>query len=330
MPGQPVIAGDDLPAQIGTAAQHAARDVPVAAPADRADVVLAGMTGQRYDSAAVIAVCMDGRLDGVVTIERLLAASPDTPMAEIMDADPPVVAPGTDQEHAAQAAVQHGEPGLVVVDAEGRFQGLIPPQRLLAVLLAEHDEDMARLGGYLRSTAEARGASEESVPRRLWHRLPWLLLGLAGAIVAAGIVGAFEEQLQRQVLIAFFLPGVVYLADAVGVQTVTLAVRGLSIGVGIRRIVRRELVTGLLVGVSLALVTLPVVYLLWGDLPVAVAVSVALLAASAIATSVAMALPWALHRLGRDPAFGAGPLATVIQDLLTIIIYFVSAALILA
>jgi magnesium transporter len=53
---------------------------------------------------------------------------------------------------------------------------------------------------------------------RLWHRLPWLLLGLGGAIVAAPLVGRFKEQLREEVLLAFFVPGVVYMADAVGTQ----------------------------------------------------------------------------------------------------------------
>jgi Mg/Co/Ni transporter MgtE len=60
-------------------------------------------------------------------------------------------------------------------------------------------------------------------------RIPWLLLGLAGAFVAADLVGWFEVQLQAQVMLAFFLPGIAYLADAVGTQTETLVVRGLSV-----------------------------------------------------------------------------------------------------
>ena len=61
-----------------------------------------------------------------------------------------------------------------------------------------------------------RAAATENVTRRLWHWLPWLLVGLAGALAAAVIVGAFEHQLEEQVLLAFFVPGVVHLADAVG------------------------------------------------------------------------------------------------------------------
>jgi magnesium transporter len=131
------------------------------------------------------------------------------------------------------------------------------------------------------------------------------------------------------VLIAFFVPGVVYLADAVGTQTEALVIRGLSVGVGVRRVARRELVTGLLVGGLLAAVTYPIIIALWGDAEVAAAVAAALLAACAIATTVAMALPWLLSRLGTDPAYGAGPLATVVQDLLSIAIYFAAATAIL-
>src|SRR5690606_4526157 len=151
----------------------------------------------------------DERLLGLVTIERLLAAPADTDVLDVADREPPVVTPETDQEEAAWAALRHGEPGLAVVTAAGTFSGLISPQRLLGVLLAEHEEDLARLGGFLGSAETARAASEEPVSRRLWHRLPWLLLGLVGAFLSAGIVDAFEADLERTVLLAFFVPGVV-------------------------------------------------------------------------------------------------------------------------
>jgi hypothetical protein len=63
----------------------------------------------------------------------------------------------------------------------------------------------------------------------------------------------FESELEEQVLLAFFVPGIVYMADAVGTQTEALVIRGLSVGVSIRRIMQRELVTGVLVGVILAI-----------------------------------------------------------------------------
>ncbi|MGD9529982.1 magnesium transporter [Pseudonocardia sp.] len=313
---------------VRTAAAHASADVPVAAPGDPVGRVLDGLRGRRFDSAAAVAVCTGDVLVGVATMEQLLAAAPDTLLAEVMDAQPPTVAPGTHQEQAAWRAVQHGEAMLAVVDDAGRFGGLVPPQRLLAVLLAEHDEDIARLGGFLGSAATARSAATESVRRRLWHRLPWLLVGLAGALLAAGLVGAFERQLAEEVLIAFFIPGVVYLADAVGTQTEALVIRGLAAGVGVGRMAAREALTGALLGVLFAAVAYPLVVLIWGNAQVAAAVAIALFAASSLATVIALVLPWMLNRLGHDPAFGSGPLATVVQDLLSIALYFLAVLLV--
>jgi magnesium transporter len=194
------------------------------------------------------------------------------------------------------------------------------------VLLSEHEVDLSRYGGFTKSTAAARATSEEPVERRFRHRLPWLLVGLGGALLAADFVGWFEAQLQHKVILAFFIPGIVYLADAVGTQTETVVVRGLSVGVGMRRIAARELLAGLAIGLALAAVAGPVVWWRWGEADVALCVGLAVFAACSTATLAAMALPWLLDGFGLDPAFGSGPLATVIQDLLSILIYFAVAA----
>jgi magnesium transporter len=246
-----------------------------------------------------------------------------------MDPDPPAVVVGEGQQVAAWKAVRHEESTLAVVDEDRRFVGMIPPTALLRVLLTEHEEDLSRLGGFLHDAAAAREVSVEPVVRRYLHRMPWLLVGLAGAVIAAAIVGSFKRQLEATVLLAFFLPGIVYMADAVGAQTETLIIRGLSVGVPIAQVVRRELITGLLVGATIALVFFPVAAWWWGDTRLALTTAVALLAACSTATVAAMVLPWAIHRLGHDPAFGSGPLATVIQDLLSILIYFAVAAAII-
>jgi magnesium transporter len=305
-----------------TAAEHLTANVPLAARSASAGEVRSSLQGRSFDSATDVAVVEDGRLLGLVPIERLLAAGGDVEIAELMDPDPPVVGPGVDQERAAWRMVAHGESSLAVVDEEGRFRGLIPPVRMLAVLLAEHEEDVARLGGYLAGTERARTASEERVGKRLWHRLPWLLLGLAGAMVAAAIVGAFEDELREEVLLVLFVPGVVYMADAVGTQTEAVVIRGLAVGVDFHRVVWRELLTGAAIGLVIAVLFVPLAWAIWGDAAVAVAVALALWAACATATCIAMGLPYLLHALGRDPAFGSGPLATVVQDLLSIAIYF--------
>lgn len=264
-------------------------------------------------------------LVGLLPVERLIAGPDDAPVGEAMDDDPPIVAPGTDVESVVWEMVRRGESSVAVVDAHGEFQGLVPPHRMVAALLAEHDEDVARLAGYLASTRRARQAAEEGVPRRLWHRLPWLLVGLAGALASAAIIAAFEDELDANLLLAFFIPGVVYMAAAIGTQTQAVLIRGFSVGVSLKTVLGREVASGVVLSLVIATALFPVVWLGWGDLGVAVAVALALLASSVVSTLVAIALPWVLQRAGSDPAFGAGPLATVLQDLLTIAIYFAVA-----
>jgi magnesium transporter len=316
--------------QLGIARAHATNRVPTASPDQSVGEVRAALLGARFDCADDVAV-LDGRsLSGVLPIERLLAADEHVRVGDVMDADPPIVALGADQETVAWEMVRRGESSVAVVDAAGHFAGLVPPHRMIGILLAEHDEDVARLGGYLASTRRARQAAEEPVARRLWHRLPWLLVGLAGAIASAGLVGEFEEELQENVLLAFFIPGVIYMAAAIGTQTQAVLIRGLSVGVSVGQVLRREVVSGLVISLVLAVVLFPIVLAGWSDVEVAFAVAVALLASSVAATLVAIALPWAFQRLGSDPAFGSGPLATIVQDVLTILIYLGTAVLVVA
>jgi magnesium transporter len=306
-------------------AAHATRGVPRTHPDESADHVLAGLAGRRFDSVRDIAVCDGDRLVGLLRVEDLLASDPDATAGQLMDPDPPVVAPGLDREEAAWRAARHHESSLAVTDEHGRFVGIVPPHTLVGMLLADHDQDVARLAGLLGSADPALTASREPVPRRLAHRLPWLLVGLAGALLAAGVMGAFEQQLAAHVAVAFFVPGIVYMADAVGTQTEALVIRGLSVGVSIRTMVSRELLTGVLVGAILAVLFVPLGLVGWGDARLVAAVGIALFAACTTATSVALVLPALLVRLGADPAFGSGPLATVVQDLLSLLIYFAVA-----
>lgn len=304
------------------AAEHASHDVPVAAPGQRAVELRAVMSGRRYESASHVVVLDGERFCGLIRLEDLLAAPADTTAASLMDADSPAVAPGVDQEVAAWQAVRCGKSALPVVDATGRFAGLIPPHRLLAVLLAEHEEDLSRLGGFLKGALAVRQSTEEAVPRRFWHRVPWLMVGLAGALLSVDIVSWFETRLQDMVMLAFFIPAVVYLADAVGTQTEMVVVRGLSVGAPIWPMLAREAATGVLIGFAIALAATPFILWRWGNADLTIGVGLALFGACSVATIVAVMLPAVLDRIGLDPAFGSGPLATVIQDLLSILIYF--------
>ncbi|HEU4427446.1 MAG TPA: magnesium transporter [Myxococcota bacterium] len=300
--------------------------MPIVRPGDSAGVARASLAGNTYDSAAHVVVCdADGTFSGILRVESLLAAPTHATAASLMDTAAPVVAPGADQEIAAWRAAQRGESALAVVDASRRFVGLIPPDRLIAVLLAEHEEDLSRLGGFAVGARAVRKTSEEPVPMRFRHRIPWLLIGLGGALAAADLVASFETALRAQLALAFFLPGIVYLADAVGTQTETLVVRALSVGVPLRRMAAREALTGLAIGAALAAAAFPLLWLRWQAVRLASGVALALFAACSTATLAAMLLPALMQRAGFDPAFGSGPLATVVQDLISIALFFAIA-----
>ena len=312
----------ELPRTLGAAVGHAVVDVPTVRPEVTAAEIIERL-GQGGLAVIRKVVVVEGqRPVGLVPVERLLTAEGTEPAGSLMDPDPPLVTYDTNEEAAAHEMVRSGKGCLVVTGPGGGLVGLVFPEQMLGVLLAEHDEDLARLGGYLSSSSQARHAAEEGLWMRLWHRLPWLVVGLLGAMLSALIMGAFESELDANVLIALFVPAIVYMAGAVGVQTQTVLIRAFAVGVRTREIFLRELATGLLIGLAIGGLFLVFAVIGWGDFQVALAVALALFSSSLASTLVAMVLPTIFARLGADPAFGSGPLATLIQDLFSILVYF--------
>jgi len=313
-----------------TAAHHVEIDVPIANEETTVDRVVAMLRERRYASAeAVLVVDASGRLVGAVAVSALLRAPGTHAIGELADRGFPRVSAHEDQEHVAGAAILGRAASVVVVDEDGRPVGIVPPHALLAILRQEHVEDLHRLAGIQSEHQRDREALEGPPVRRARHRLPWLLLGLAGSMGSAVIMSRFDELLARDLAIAFFVPAIVYLADAIGTQTEAIAVRGLSLTrLSLRHLLGVELRTGLLIGATLAALALPMVGLAFGDLRLAIAVSSAIVAAGTVATTIGLLLPWILQRSGHDPAFGSGPVATILQDVTSLIVYFALASLI--
>ena len=302
---------------------HLVASVLHARPEEPVDRVLARLAAEKPASVELILVCeADGRLAGVVTIAQLFAAG-EARLADIMQRDFPRVTQDADQEHAASLALHHAVDALPVMDKDGRALGVMPSQALLQVLRREHVEDLHVLAGIQREESQARHAIDDPPMRRVRHRLPWLLAGLAGAGVATAAMAGFETTLGAHLAVAFFVPGIVYLADAIGTQSEAVAVRGLSLTrSGIGHLLGGELRTGMAIGASLGLVSFLPVWVAFDDMRLAGAVASAIFAAGAMAAALGLLLPWWLARLGRDPAMGSGPLATVIQDILSLVAYF--------
>jgi magnesium transporter len=314
-----------------SSAAHVDPQALVVGPDETADALRERLrAGRRTGWELVCVVDAAGCLIGTLTAAELLALPGATPLGAAARRQPPTVPPGADQERMASEALHHGVTAMPVVDADGRLVGVVGSARLMAILRREHVEDLHRLAGIAREADPARRALEDPPLRRARHRLPWLLVGLFGSMVATFIVARFEQALAARPVLAFFVPGLVYLADAIGTQTEAVAVRGLSLShAPLPRLLGGELRTGALIGGVLALIAWPMVWLAFGDADLALAVTLALVAASLLASLLGLLLPWALARLGTDPAYGSGPLATIVQDVLSLLIYFGSVSLIL-
>jgi len=295
-----------------------------------ADVRLS-LGGARHEIVDLVAVLDgDGRYRGAADMRDLLTAADDAAMAAIVSPGWPTVAPETDQEHAAAAATAARVATLPVVDRDGRLVGCIPATVLLDVLAREHREDLHRVAGILREREGARHALEDPPMARVARRLPWLLVGLVLSAGAAAVMAGFEAMMRANVAVAFFIPSLVYLTDAIGTQTEAIAVRGLAVRRRpLGRLLAGEALTGGAIGLILGVLAVIGIWAVFGDPRIAASVGIALVLAGMLAASIGLMLPWTLARWGVDPAFGSGPVATIIQDVATIAVYFSIAAMLI-
>lgn len=315
-----------------TAARLAVAHVPMFSAKLAAAGARALLGEMQFDAIDAVLVLDDkGHYAGTARIKDLLTAPDAVPLSSLTVKDWPVVGPDIDQEHAAALAHQHGVTAIPVIAADGHPLGLIPALALIETLAQEHHEDVHRLAGILRMRAKDRHALDDPPLSRAGRRLPWLLVGLALSTAATAMMASFEHALKANIVISFFIPALVYLADAVGTQTEAIVVRGLSTRMRpLLPLLLSELITGVLIGLPLATLAFLGIWLVFQEFSLALGVAAALFAASVIASMLGLLLPWLLARLGADPAFGSGPLATIIQDVLTIAIYFAVMILVLS
>lgn len=309
--------------KIETAGHLTTTSVPIARGMDSAASARQLVRDNTFETTELIVVIdAEGKYAGIVQPGHLYRADDATTLQSLMSRDWPTVAPDVDQEHAVMLAMTAATIALPVVDTGGRPLGILTARTLFDVLNAEHREDTNRLVGVLREHAGARHALEDPPLRQFGRRMPWLLVGLALSSGATALMASYEQALQKSVIIAFFIPALVYLTDAIGTQTEAIAVRGLSIRHRpLANILWNELLTGALIGLALAILAVIATTIVFGNALVGVGVGLSLLAAGTMACGIGLVLPWVLSKWGIDPAFGAGPVATILQDVLTIAIY---------
>lgn len=311
------------------AAQHLTAAVQRARPEDSIGAVRQALLGRELEDTEIVCVVDENdKLLGLLSFADLFRLPAEMTMTEAMRTSPAVLA-SEDQEKVASIALHFGLNSVPVVDNGRRLLGVVPVKALLHILRHEHIEDIHRFAGIRHEASVARRALDTPPIRRVRDRLPWLVVGLFGSMLTTLIMSRFEASLHEKVALAFFVPGLVYLAGAIGAQAVAIAVRGLSLAhVGIGRILLTELRTGLMIGLALGGIALPIVLIFFTELKLALVVAGTLVLASGAVTTTGMLLPWLLMRLKRDPAYGSGPLATVIQDVITLLIYFAMVILV--
>jgi magnesium transporter len=304
-----------------TAAELMTRAVPSAHPDETVQAALEKLRKLRLEEAShLYLVGADATLIGQVAIEKLLTAKPETQLGSLRGESPIEVRDEAEAAAVALLAVERHDADVAVVDRARKLIGAIPIGRLLALLHEKHVDDILRRAGVGAAHPAPREAHETFSAFRA--RVPWLVLGLIGGMLAGGVAGFFESALRREVTLAFFLPLVVYMADAIGTQTETVLVRQMAYGpVSLLQQLGRESTLGVLMGLALGGAAWLGLWLWNGSGRVAAIVSLTILASAIMATLVASLLPWSLARLGVDPALASGPVATVLQDLLSVAIY---------
>ena len=172
--------------------------------------------------------------------------------------------------------------------------------------------------------------AKEKIMPLITHRLPWLIVGLIGGTAATIIASKFETVLASRVEIAFFIPVIVYMADALGTQTETIFVRNMGRGkINLSAYLFKEMILGVVVGSAFGLFSGLFAWAYFGAFDIALAVAIAMTITMAIAPLVALLVSVGLYKEHKDPALGGGPFTTIIQDLLSIVIYFLIASLII-
>ncbi len=158
-------------------------------------------------------------------------------------------------------------------------------------------------------------------------RVPSLLIGLILGILLSFVTSRFEAVLSRNIKIAFFIPFIVYMADAVGTQTQNVYARDLRTGhASFRKYLVKEILLGIILGAASSLVAALITTVWFASVELTVAVSLAMFGAVATAPFVALLVTEFFQLERTDPAVGAGPIATVIQDTLSVLIYGVIAS----
>ncbi len=253
------------------------------------------------------------RLLGAVSLDRLLRTKRPVPVTELMDEERRRVAATEDKEEVARLFERYNLVAAPVVDDDDRLVGVLTVDDIVDVIEEEAEEDLRALGGVNR---------DEELSDTVWtivkSRFPWLLVNLCTALVAAWVIRQFSASIEQMVALAVLMPIVASMGGNAGTQTMTVAVRALATrdlgDANAFRVVRRELLVGLVNGFGFALI-MGAVAVLWFNVPdLGLVIGLAMVCVLAAAALGGIVIPLLLTRAGADPALASGPFVTTVTD----------------
>ncbi|WHX51315.1 magnesium transporter [Paenibacillus woosongensis] len=286
--------------------------------------------GREAEITAYIYVTgMKGELLGVVSLKKIIMADPATLLQEI--ADEPISVPATmGQEETAELLSRYDWVALPVVDAQQRLIGVVTVDDLIDVMQEEATEDIQMLGG----SQPLQGTYFKSSVFHLYRkRIIWLLILFVAEAYTGTVLRHFEDTLTEVISLAFFIPLLIGTGGNTGTQTVSTLVRALAVGeVHFRdlfRVIRKELVTGIMTGSTIFIIAYLRAWMLGVEMNVGLVVGLTAMIIVLWASFVAAILPLVLHKLKADPAVISGPFITTLVDGTGLIIYFTVARILL-
>ena len=254
-------------------------------------------------------------LKGVVPLRQIIVSTPDTLIKDIMIENIISAPVDMDQEEVSHIFEKYGFMAIPVVDHNGEILGIITVDDVMEIMKEEYTEDMFRLAG-LDEEEKVAG----TVIGAIKSRLPWLLVNLVTATLAAKTVSLFENTIAQIVALATFMPMVAGMGGNAGSQTLTLIIRGIAIGEisyeNQADILKKEIAIGIINGLCLGLVVGVLGYFWVGSLVFGFVIGTAMLLNLIVATISGYLVPILLKKVGIDPALASAVFVTTVTDVL--------------
>ncbi|MFY9240256.1 MAG: magnesium transporter [Roseovarius sp.] len=274
-------------------------------------------------------ILVDPRLApvGNVTLGKLMASRREVMLKSIVEETFHVIPVTQDEGDVAYAFNQYHLISAPVVDEAERLVGVITIDDAMAVLDDEHEEDIMRLAGV------GDGGLNDNIIETTKQRFPWLAVNLATAILASLVIAQFEATVAQFVALAVLMPIVASMGGNAGTQSLTVAVRAIATrdltGSNVWRVIRREVLVGLINGLVFAVV-MGVIGVVWfGGPELGYVLAAAMVINLVVAGLAGTVIPVILDRMGIDPALASGAFVTTVTDVVGFLAFLGLAALVL-